>query len=67
MLTPVQTQIILDKIEALRKLDGKKALRLNNAVFKFLNDLNANGFIDADEYNRLDQIRYKAFLNIKEG
>lgn len=65
MLTTEQTQIILEKIEALRGLEGIKALRRNNAIFKFLNNLNANGFIDSEEYRRLDTLRYEAFIKIR--
>ena len=65
MLTPEQTQIILDKIEALRGMEGKKALHRNDAIFKFLNALNAFGFIDGEEHARLDKLRYEALMKIR--
>lgn len=65
MLTPEQTRSILDKIESLRGLEGKKALRKNDAIFKFLNALNAFGFIDSDEFNSLQDLRFEALMKIR--
>lgn len=62
-LTSEQEQKILNQIEELKGLEGRKLLRKNDSIFKFLCALNANGFIDGDEYHRLDMLRYNALFN----
>ena len=64
MLTKEQMQIILTKIAELRRLDGKAALIKNNALFKFLVQLNANGFIDNETFHQLDTKRFNAFMRV---
>lgn len=66
-LTAEQENLLLKRIESLRTLDGKAALRLNDTLFKFLCALNANGFIDGDEFNRLDRMRYEALMKIRRA
>ena len=66
-LTAEQEQILMNKIESLRTLEGKKALIRNDAIFKFLCSLNANGFIDGDDFRRLDSLRYNAFIKTREA
>ena len=60
-LTDEQEEIILKKIEELRELNGRIALRKNDGIFKLLVTLNANGFIDGDTFRRLDCYRFEAF------
>lgn len=66
-LTAEQEQILINKIESLRMLEGKKALIRNDAIYKFLCALNANGFIGAEEYHRLDTLRYEALMKIRRA
>ena len=66
-LTAEQESLLLKRIETLRTTDGKMALRLNDTLFKFLCALNANGFIDGEEFNRLDHMRYEALMKIRKG
>ena len=62
-LTSEQESQILNQIEELKGLEGRKLLRKNDSIFKFLCALNANGFIDSEEYHRLDTLRYNALFN----
>lgn len=65
MLTQDQETIILAKIEALRTIPSVKlALHRNDALFKFLNALNAFGFIDAEKYAEFDERRRCALMKI---
>lgn len=67
VLTPEQNATLLQKIEELRTLEGRIALRKNDALFKFICALNANGFIDSTEYRRLDTLRYEALMKIRSA
>lgn len=64
-LTGEQENLLNKKIESLRKLDGKKAVIKNDAVYKLLCTLNANGFIDGAEFERWDRMRYEAFTKAR--
>ena len=66
-LTAEQEQILVNKIENLRSLTGKKALIRNDSIFKFLCALNSNGFIDGTEFDRLDRLRYEALMKIRRA
>lgn len=66
-LTAEQEQILVNKIENLRSLTGKKALLRNDAIFKFLCALNSNGFINGTEFDRLDRMRYEALMKIRRA
>ena len=64
MLTNYQELALIDRIEEMRTVSTKLALHKNDAIFKFLNALNAFGFIDAEKYAELDERRQCALLKI---
>ena len=64
-LTGTQENLLFSKIESLRGLHGKKALIKNDAIFKFLCARTAHGFIDRDEYERWDRLRFEALMKIR--
>lgn len=66
MLTQDQETILLAKIESLRTIPSVKvALHRNDALFKFLNALNAFGFISPEKYQELDERRFCALMKIE--
>lgn len=65
MLTDKQETMILLKIEEIRRASTNKlALHKNDVVCKFLNMLNAFGFLTAEKYRELDERRYCALMKI---
>ena len=64
MLTAYQELSLINKIEEMRTVSTKRALRRNDSVFKFLNQLNAFGFLTAEKYKELDERRYCALMKI---
>lgn len=64
MLTNYQEITLIARIEEMRNVSTKLALHKNDSIFKFLNSLNAFGFIDAEKYAELDERRRCALMKI---
>ena len=64
MLTNYQEITLIAQIEEMRNVSTKLALHKNDAIFKFLNALNAFGFIDAEKYAEFDERRRCALMKI---
>ena len=67
MLTAYQELTLIARIEEMRNVSTKLALHKNDSIFKFLNALNAFGFIDAEKFAELDERRRCALMKINYG
>ena len=64
MLTAYQELALIARIEEMRTVSTKLALHKNDSIFKFLNMLNAFGFIDAAKFAELDERRRCALMKL---